>query len=299
MITLIEALNYRCLRYVSRPLEPFHVLVGPNASGKTTFLDVVAFLQDLVTDGFDGALSRRTANPVELLFRRQGAKLELAIEARIPNDLRLKTAKPDLDTARYEVAIGFDESQRQFEFKAEKFLLKQTRTKEPLQRSLFPMSPNPPASLLTGNRRNTKTVVNKVPGGNDNFYSETYRQGGKGGRRRLSSDRKSRRSEIFQRTQSPFRWPPGFENTLAPVYSSLSLTASRSDNPVLQSELKGFCPTDPICPGWLAVCAKRTQKGIVTGSHTFGRRLPTLRTSLPLNARRTDIATWSTFTEAG
>ena len=30
MITLIEALNYRCLRYVSRPLEPFHVLVGPD-----------------------------------------------------------------------------------------------------------------------------------------------------------------------------------------------------------------------------------------------------------------------------
>ena len=43
MITLIEALNYRCLRYISRPLKPFHVLVGPNASGKTTFLDVVAF----------------------------------------------------------------------------------------------------------------------------------------------------------------------------------------------------------------------------------------------------------------
>lgn len=39
MITLIEALNYRCLRYISRPLESFHVLVGPNASGKTTFLD--------------------------------------------------------------------------------------------------------------------------------------------------------------------------------------------------------------------------------------------------------------------
>ena len=180
MITLIEALNYRCLRYVSRPLASFHVLVGPNASGKTTFLDVVAFLQDLVTEGLDGALSRRTANPEELLFRRQGSNLQLAIEARVPDDLRLKTAKPDLDTARYEVAIGFDETQRQFEFKAEKFLLKQTRIKEPLQRSLFPMSPNPPASLLTGNRRNTKTVVNKVPGGNDNFYSETYPQGGKG-----------------------------------------------------------------------------------------------------------------------
>ena len=42
MFTLIEALNYRCLRYVRQPLGDFRVLVGPNASGKTTFLDVVA-----------------------------------------------------------------------------------------------------------------------------------------------------------------------------------------------------------------------------------------------------------------
>jgi predicted ATPase len=48
MITLVEALNYRCLRYIRQPLGPFHVLVGPNASGKTTFLDVIAFLERLV-----------------------------------------------------------------------------------------------------------------------------------------------------------------------------------------------------------------------------------------------------------
>ena len=46
MITHVEALNYRCLRDVSVPLSAFHVLVGPNASGKTTFLDVVEFVRD-------------------------------------------------------------------------------------------------------------------------------------------------------------------------------------------------------------------------------------------------------------
>lgn len=30
MLTRIEALNDRCLRYVSQPLDRFHVLVGPN-----------------------------------------------------------------------------------------------------------------------------------------------------------------------------------------------------------------------------------------------------------------------------
>lgn len=181
MITRIEALNYRCLRYISRPLEQFHVLVGPNASGKTTFLDVVGFLRDVAAEGLDVALSNRTTNPEELLFRRQGQRLELAIEASIPDDKRKGTARPDLDTARYEVAIGFDETGRQFEFKAEKFLLKKAGAPKPATRDLFPMPPAPPGTLLTPkNCRNAKVVVNKVPGGNDNFYSETYPQAGKG-----------------------------------------------------------------------------------------------------------------------
>lgn len=62
MIRLIEARNFRCLRYVHQPLSPFHVLVGPNASGKTTFLDVVAFLGRLVSDGVDAAVQERTQN---------------------------------------------------------------------------------------------------------------------------------------------------------------------------------------------------------------------------------------------
>jgi len=196
VITLIEALNYRCLRYISRPLQPFHVLVGPNASGKTTFLDVVGFLQDMVSEGLDIALFERTTNPQELLFRRQGDKLELAVEARIPDELRQRTARPELNTARYEVAIGFDETKRQFEFKAEKFLLKQgqvlpstcvPRTTLPTMGQSnssphsFPMPPNAPDSLVTPTpRRGIKSVVNKVPGGNDNFYSETYERAGKG-----------------------------------------------------------------------------------------------------------------------
>ncbi len=181
MITLIEALNYRCLRYVQRPLNPFHVLVGPNASGKTTFLDVIGFLRDLVSEGLDAALSARASNPQELLFRRQGDGLELAVEARIPEALRALTAKPDLDTVRYEVAIGFDETQRQFEFKAETLLLKKGKVLKPAQRSLFPMSPSVPDSLLTNIRqRNNKIVINKVADGNDNFYSETYDRSGKG-----------------------------------------------------------------------------------------------------------------------
>ncbi len=164
MITLVEALNYRCLRYVSRPLGPFHVLVGPNASGKTTFLDVVGFFRDLMSEGLDEAVSSRTRNPKDLLFLRLGDRFELALEARIPDELRERTARPELDTARYEVAVGFDETQRQFELKAEKFLLKGRQEVELPPRSLFPMSSRPPDSLLRPEGLGDRMVVsNRAP----------------------------------------------------------------------------------------------------------------------------------------
>lgn len=181
MITLVEALNYRSLRYVSRPLKPFHVLVGPNASGKSTFLDVVAFLQDLVSEGLDAALENRSNNPKDLLFQRGGDRFELALEARIPDQFRLLTARPDLGTARYEVSVGFDATRRQFELKAEKFLLKEAREPAIVPRQLFPMRFNAPNTLVSPRgRRAVKVVINKVAGGNDNFYSETYAKAGSG-----------------------------------------------------------------------------------------------------------------------
>ena len=181
MITLVEALNYRCLRYVQRPLKPFHVLVGPNASGKTTFLDIIEFLRDLASTGLDAALEKRTPNPQELLFQGKGDRLELSVEARIPDELRDLTARPDLDTARYQVAIGFDDTQVQFEFKAETLLLKKGGALKPQQRSIFPMLPHAPDSLQTSfHGQSNKVVLNKVPGGNDNFYSETYGRSGRG-----------------------------------------------------------------------------------------------------------------------
>jgi len=67
MITRIEALNYRCLRYISRPLRRFQVLVGPNASGKTTFLDVPAFLGDLVSEGLNAAVGK-TARQIFVIW---------------------------------------------------------------------------------------------------------------------------------------------------------------------------------------------------------------------------------------
>jgi predicted ATPase len=108
MISLIEALNYRCLKNVRQELGPFHVLVGPNASGKTTFLDALAFLGDWLRDGFDAAVGRRGDGLHDLTWGRSGDRFELAVEAVLPEaDLPPIEGLTVGDYAiRYEVAFG-------------------------------------------------------------------------------------------------------------------------------------------------------------------------------------------------
>ncbi len=84
MISMLEALNFRSLHYIRQPLDAFHVLVGPNASGKSTFLEVVSFLGKLVSDGVEKAVGERTENFQDLLWNRRGSQFELAIVAKTP-----------------------------------------------------------------------------------------------------------------------------------------------------------------------------------------------------------------------
>jgi len=90
----------------------FHILVGPNASGKSTLLDVIGFLGDLVSDGLDTAVERRTKNFQDLVWdrRREEPGFELAVEFDIPEAIRLKLPDPQyawesFERFRYEVAI--------------------------------------------------------------------------------------------------------------------------------------------------------------------------------------------------
>lgn len=182
MITKIEALGYRCLGFISQPLSEFHVLVGPNASGKTTFLDVVPFLGDIVSGGLDTAIYNRTQNFEDLLWNREGQKFELAIEAKIPNERRnLLKHKQVFDTIRYEIVLQYDKQSNEISICHEKVLLKKDMNKEYIQRTLFPSVVSPPKTIMPTKRNKlTRPVINKVLGGNDNFYSEVYSEKGKG-----------------------------------------------------------------------------------------------------------------------
>lgn len=156
MITRVEALGFRSLRYVSQRLGPFHVLVGPNASGKSTFLDVLAFLGDLQRVGLNQAVTGneaygvplRATDPQHLTWMRHGRVFELAVEATIPTDLRERLRNQSANVCRYEIKVDVSGP---LQIAAETFWLKpdESPAAECL-RSQFPNPPNPPERLITG-----------------------------------------------------------------------------------------------------------------------------------------------------
>jgi len=182
--TRIEALGYRSLRYVSQALGPFHVLVGPNASGKSTFLDVVAFLGDLVRGGVEAAvqgdarfgIQMRAPDGRQLTWMRQGDRFELAIELTIPDERRLRIKNGGADICRYEVAIDVAGPLR---IAAETLWLKPMEIETgTTQRTLFPELPLTPDSIVHLPRKRTPGGWKKVVSRGDEpervkFMSET------------------------------------------------------------------------------------------------------------------------------
>ncbi len=190
MITRVEAVGFRCLRHVSQSLDAFHVLVGPNASGKTTFLDVVAFLGDLVSGGLEKAVGDRTANFQDLTWRREGERFELAIEARIPEELRGRLENPAFDTVRYEVALRADPETREVGFESEWITLHSGPSKEFSSTLLILQEPS---SIVIA--RDSASVAS--------FASETSEQGVRGFEFKLGS----RRSALANLPEDESKFP--------------------------------------------------------------------------------------------
>lgn len=177
MFTNIEVRHYKSLRRVAVQLRPFNILIGPNASGKSSLLDVFEFLQDALDTDVVAATLKRANTLRELVWKQEDAEhgFEFAVEAEIPQHLRFN----GYGQVRYEISVGLDEQTEEIVVLGESLWLlsgEQMKRHFSAQRSLFPVEMK---DSYIVHPRKAKTpagyrlVVRKVShGGKDYFRSE-------------------------------------------------------------------------------------------------------------------------------
>lgn len=168
-------------------MADFHILVGANATGKSTFLDVVKFIADIVSHGVDKAIFDRASHYNELTFGCKGGDIELALEVQLPDDIVKKFNGRAFTLIRYEIRIGILPETGENAIKDEKAILLRADSKyidaqKGQQRISFPeyLVEDPQIFIDRFKPKTYKRVLAKKLGGNDNFYIETYEESGKG-----------------------------------------------------------------------------------------------------------------------
>jgi predicted ATPase len=121
-LTRVRVANYRSLRAVDVNLGPLTVLVGANGSGKSNFIDALAFLADALSVTPESALGRRggLSGLVTRVPARSG-NLGIWVEARVPTG----PLPEQLATAHYGFEVVFNDrpGQRPFSVNREKCFL--------------------------------------------------------------------------------------------------------------------------------------------------------------------------------
>jgi energy-coupling factor transporter ATP-binding protein EcfA2 len=185
MIRHVHALGFRSLEHVERPLARFQILVGPNASGKSTFLGALDLLGRLVDTPRDIASPLRDFAPDfrDLTFMRRGQGFELVIEAPIPDRMRALKDNGERngpEAVRYEIALAEETPAGSVEVTSESLWLRGAEGiggREAIaQRTLFPEPPSPPDHIVLAAGRHAprgwRKVISKTAS-NDYFKSET------------------------------------------------------------------------------------------------------------------------------
>jgi len=263
VISRIEALGYRCLQYISQDLLQFQVLVGPNASGKSTFLDVLAFMSDLVFLGPSDAVFRRAPNVRDLVWMRQGDRFELAVEVKLTKDRQERLKNGSYTGARYELSVGLNKETEELGILMETFWLttgSEGFSRVAYQRSLFPESPQVPETIVhrAGKKapRGWKKVVNKVAeSGNDYFSSETS---GWHNLFRLGPQKSALANLPEDETKFPIAtW---FKELLMMGVQTLVLNSERMRRPSPPMAPKFFVPDGSNLPWVVEVLAKKDRQ---------------------------------------
>jgi predicted ATPase len=153
MIQLLQAKNFRMLRSNSVALQPYQVLVGQNATGKSTFLGALQFISDVVKHGVRYPVELNAANFYDLCFD-PSEPLSLAVELSLPEADTLERR------LRYEIQIGITEENGLQVLRENLFLLP---TK---------YSGDPPSPIHTDVPRDWEWLISRTEEGSSHHYSE-------------------------------------------------------------------------------------------------------------------------------
>src|SRR5260370_11441097 len=76
--------GYKSIAFCDVTLEPLTILVGRNASGKSNFLDALAFLRDIVKLGVSEAVKRHGGGEAILCRMQEDRVVSIEIESEYP-----------------------------------------------------------------------------------------------------------------------------------------------------------------------------------------------------------------------
>ena len=183
IISRVQVLNYGCLRYVDVLMSRFHVLIGPNATGKSTLMDAIKFVSDVVKDGVDAACVKRTSNFADLVWGRpvnpEDQRFEIALEFDLPDDVReLMPEQHPFNIFRYEIAVSPNLETGKVGISEEKGVLLLKSRSEVRQPSFFPSADFLPGTTMQKPARGRRTVFRKSETGRSRFNEETVKESG-------------------------------------------------------------------------------------------------------------------------
>ena len=197
IINRIQVLNYGCLRYVDVPMDRFHVLIGPNSSGKSTLMDAIKFVSEVVRDGVEAACERRTSNFADLVWGRpdepEKQRFEIALEFDLPDDIQsLIPLGPRFSRFRYQLAIGTNIETGRVSLQEERGTLISDKSSQERQLWMFPDPLAPMVTIMQRQSPGTRMVFSKSNTGRSRYHPETVNDPGTQGWRpafSLSADR--------------------------------------------------------------------------------------------------------------
>ena len=86
MIKRVRIKNYRSLGDVDVELGPLTVLVGPNASGKSNFVDALKFISDTLNSRLEAAIVKRRGFSQLSRYRAEVLTLKFSMEMHVTEE---------------------------------------------------------------------------------------------------------------------------------------------------------------------------------------------------------------------